>query len=200
MTDNETLQTGLNYELLVEDALRSVVRTSLGIVEKVGLPGETHFYISFSTNHPGVEINDDLRIKHPENMTIVLQHQFGDLNVGREEFSVTLFFAGKPSPMTIPFQSITSFNDPSVGFGLQFGTAGEVDNEDEHTMPDTGPTIVSEKKSASHRKSSNKQDTSVVDEPTSLPQEDVSTDQINDDAIRNSADVVSLDKFRKKPT
>ena len=114
MTDNEMLQTGLNYELLVEDALRSVVRTSLSIVEKVGLPGETHFYISFSTTHPGVEISDDLRAKHPENMTIVLQHQFGDLKVGIEEFSITLFFAGKPSPMVIPFQSIISFNDPSV--------------------------------------------------------------------------------------
>ena len=131
MTDNEMLQTGLNYELLVEDALRSVVRTSLSIVEKVGLPGETHFYISFSTTHPGVEISDDLRAKHPENMTIVLQHQFGDLNVGIEEFSIILFFAGKHSTMVIPFQSITSFNDPSVGFGLQFGKVDESCDNDE---------------------------------------------------------------------
>ena len=136
MTDNEMLQTGLNYELLVEDALRSVVRNSLSIVEKVGLPGETHFYISFSTTHPGVEISDDLRAKHPENMTIVLQHQFGDLSVGIEGFSITLFFAGKPSPMVIPFQSITSFNDPSVGFGLQFGKADETCDDDERTNSD----------------------------------------------------------------
>ena len=73
MTDNDTLQTGLNYELLVEDALRSVVRSSLRIVEKVGPPGETHFYISFLTNYTGVEIDDHLRVKHPETMTIVLQ-------------------------------------------------------------------------------------------------------------------------------
>ena len=72
MTDNDMLQTGLNYELLVEDALRSVVRSSLSIVENVGLPGETHFYIGFSTIHKGVEIDDHLRAKHPENMTIVL--------------------------------------------------------------------------------------------------------------------------------
>ena len=129
MTDNEMLQTGLNYELLVEDALRSVVRTSLGIVEKVGLPGETHFYISFSTLYSGVEIDDHLRSKHPENMTIVLQHQFADLKVNNDEFFITLFFAGKPSPMIIPFQAITNFNDPSVGFGLQFGIADEDEDD-----------------------------------------------------------------------
>ena len=165
MTDNDVLQTGLNYELLVEDALRSVVRSSLSIVQKVGLPGETHFYIGFSTIHDGVEIDDHLRAKHPENMTIVLQHQFADLIVGDDEFSVTLFFSGKPSPMIIPFEAVTSFNDPSVGFGLQFGIADEDDNDDDDISPSD-------------------------DQPT----------QSNDDASNNSADVVSLDTFRKRPT
>ena len=162
------LQTGLNYELLVEDALRSVVRSSLSIVQKVGLPGETHFYIGFSTIHKGVEIDDHLRVKHPENMTIVLQHQFADLIVSDDEFSVTLFFGGKPSPMIIPFGAVTSFNDPSVGFGLQFGIADEDDSgDDDHD--DISPSD---------------------NEPT----------QSNDDASDNSADVVSLDTFRKRPT
>ena len=159
------LQTGLNYELLVEDALRSVVRSSLSIVQKVGLPGETHFYIGFSTLHKGVEIDDHLRAKHSENMTIVLQHQFADLIVGDDEFSVTLFFGGKPSPMIIPFEAVTSFNDPSVGFGLQFGIADEDDNDDDDISTSD-------------------------DQPT----------QNNDDASGNSADVVSLDTFRKRPT
>jgi hypothetical protein len=200
MTDNEMLQTGLNYELLVEDALRSVVRTSLSIVEKVGLPGETHFYISFSTTHPGVKISDDLRTKHPENLTIVLQHQFGDLSVGSEEFSITLFFAGKPSPMVIPFQSITSFNDPSVGFGLQFGTEDEDGEEVKGAMSDAGPDIVSDKNSDPDNRYGNKQGASSVDSPTRLQQRDASTGQITDDDGHNSADVVSLDTFRKKPT
>ena len=200
MTDNEMLQTGLNYELLVEDALRSVVRTSLGIVEKVGLPGETHFYISFSTTHPGVEISDELRAKHPENMTIVLQHQFGDLSVGTEEFCITLFFAGKPSPMVIPFQSITSFNDPSVGFGLQFGAADEGDDNLEGTMSDAEPNIISDKNSAPDNQFGNKQGARAADAPTHLQQRDASTRQIPDDNGDNSADVVSLDTFRKKPT
>ena len=172
MTDNEMLQTGLNYELLVEDALRSVVRTSLSIVEKVGLPGETHFYISFSTTHPGVEISDDLRAKHPENMTIVLQHQFGDLSVGNEEFSITLFFAGKPSPMVIPFQSITSFNDPSVGFGLQFGKADESCDDDERTMSDAGPNVISDKNSDPDNQYGDKRGASAVDTPTRRQQRD----------------------------
>ena len=200
MTDNEMLQTGLNYELLVEDALRSVVRTSLSIVEKVGLPGETHFYISFSTTHPGVEISNDLRAKHPENMTIVLQHQFGDLNVGIEEFSVTLFFAGKPSPMVIPFQSITSFNDPSVGFGLQFGKADESCDDDERTMSDAGPDVMLNKNSEPDNQYGDKQGANAVDAPTRLQQRDVSTRQVTNDDGDNGADIVSLDTFRKKPT
>ena len=200
MTDNEMLQTGLNYELLVEDALRSVVRNSLSIVEKVGLLGETHFYISFSTTHPGVEISDDLRAKHPENMTIVLQHQFGDLNVGIEEFSITLFFAGKPSPMVIPFQSITSFNDPSVGFGLQFGKADESCDDDERTMSDAGPDVILNKNSEPDNQYGDKQGANAVDAPTRLQRRDVSTRQVTDDDGDNGADIVSLDTFRKKPT
>ena len=126
-------------------ALRLVLLRRLGFPEK-----RIFTWCSFSTTlHPGrgVEISfDDLRIKHPENMTIVLQHQFGDLNVGIEEFSITLFFAGKPSPMVIPFQSITSFNDPSVGFGLQFGKADEDCDDDERTMSDAGPDVILNKK------------------------------------------------------
>ena len=200
MTDNEMLQTGLNYELLVEDALRSVVRTSLSIVEKVGLPGETHFYISFSTTHPGVEISDELRAKHPENMTIVLQHQFGDLSVGIEDFSITLFFAGKPSPMVIPFQSITSFNDPSIGFGLQFGKADESCDDDERTMSDAGLDFILNKNSDPDNQYGDKQGANAVDAPTRLQQRDASTRQVTDDDGDNGADVVSLDTFRKKPT
>ena len=199
MTDNETPQTGLNYELLVENALRSVVHNSLKIVEKVGLPGETHFYISFSTTHPNVEISDELRAKHPENMTIVLQHQFGDLSVGSEDFSITLFFSGKPSPMVIPYQSITSFNDPSVGFGLQFGTADEISDEDERTISDAGPDIVTDKNTIHDNGDDNKRGAYSVDAPTRLQKRNASNKQITDDG-ESSADVVSLDTFRKKPT
>ena len=131
MTNDDNSQTGLNYEMLVEDALRSVVRSSLRIVENIGLPGETHFYISFITSYDGVELDESLRAKHPEQMTIVIQHQYADLQVSDDHFSITLFFSGKPSPMIIPFQAVTSFNDPSVGFGLQFGMLDNDDDDDD---------------------------------------------------------------------
>ena len=135
MSNDDNSQTGLNYELLVEDALRSVVRSSLRIVENIGLPGETHFYISFITGYEGVEIDEGLRAKHPDQMTIVIQHQYADLRVSEDHFCITLFFGGKPSPMIIPFQAVTSMNDPSVGFGLQFGMLDENDDEDDGTHP-----------------------------------------------------------------
>lgn len=122
---NDDQHIGVNYELLVEDALRTVVRASLSIAERAGLPGETHFYISFATTFPGVEIDAQLLADHPETITIVIQHQYEDLIVEQDKFHITLFFGGKPSPMTVPFAAVTSFNDPSVGFGLQFGLSSE---------------------------------------------------------------------------
>ena len=139
MENDDGQHVGLNYELLVEDALRSVVRGSLLIAQKAGLPGDTHFYISFKTDYPGVELADDLKIKHPDIMTIVIQHQYADLEVDDDSFSVTLFFGGKPSPMIVPFASVTGFNDPSVGFGLQFGTVDDDEDnlgDDDETFPD----------------------------------------------------------------
>ncbi len=126
MTDYTDGSNGLNYERLVENSLRLVVREALRIAHKDGLSGETHFYIAFDTRMPGVVMDDDLRSKHPDGITIVIQHQYADLAVEDEQFSITLFFGGKPSAMTVPFAAVTSFNDPSVGFGLQF----EVDEVD----------------------------------------------------------------------
>lgn len=194
MTNDDTLQTGLNYELLVEDALRSVVRSSLRIVEKVGLPGETHFYISFFTGYNGVELDDHLREKHPETMTIVLQHQFADLVVGENEFAVTLFFGGKPSPMIIPFDSVTSFNDPSVGFGLQFGMAEDDDHDDDDYEGAANGRIaerdISQKDAGSNGKNDRNNEQQSDDQPP----------RNSDDGSASSADVVSLDTFRKRPT
>lgn len=130
MDSDDGQKMGLNYELLVEDSLRMVVRAALTIVERAGLPGDTHFYISLNTQHPGVEMEKSLRDDHPDTITIVIQHQYADLIVEDDQFSITLFFGGKPSPMIVPFDSVTSFNDPSVGFVLQFGVI-EHDEGDE---------------------------------------------------------------------
>ena len=127
MDDTEP-KAAINYELLVEDALRTVVRGSLALVEHEGLPGDSHFYITFQTTADGVQMSETLKAANPKEMTIVLQHQFWDLNVSESHFSVTLSFSGVHHNLNIPFSAVTHFNDPSVGFGLQFSTADQLDS------------------------------------------------------------------------
>lgn len=111
----------IGYETLMQDALRSVVRTALQQAASTnGLPGKHHFYITFRTHGEGVIIPDHLRARYPEEMTIVLEHQFWDLEVYADRFRVILKFSGQPQPITIPLKAITRFFDPSVKFGLQF--------------------------------------------------------------------------------
>jgi uncharacterized protein len=111
---------GLRYDRMVERALRGVVREAISLAIADGLPGGHHFYITFKTAAPGVEISDHLRAKYPDEMTIVIEHQFWELAVTEEAFAVTLSFSNRPERLTIPFAAITAFADPSVKFGLQF--------------------------------------------------------------------------------
>jgi hypothetical protein len=111
----------IRYDLLVQEALRSVVRKVLGDAARNGLPGDHHFYISFKTQAPGVTIPAAMRQKYPDEMTIILQHEFWDLSVNGEGFEVSLSFSRKPERLTIPFAAITGFSDPSVPtFGFKF--------------------------------------------------------------------------------
>lgn len=110
----------IDYTALVQNALLGVIRDLLADAAANGLPGGHHFYLAFSTTHPGVEIPPYLREQHPEEMTIVLQNQFWDLQVDDEVFSVKLSFHSKPETLRIPFAALTGFLDPSVQFGLQF--------------------------------------------------------------------------------
>ena len=111
----------IGYEGLMQDALRSVVRAALQeAASPRGLPGKHHFYITFRTHAPGVIIPDHLRARYTDEMTIVLEHQFWDLEVFGDRFRVILKFSGQPQPITIPLAAITRFFDPSVKFGLQF--------------------------------------------------------------------------------
>ncbi|MBO6543544.1 MAG: hypothetical protein JJ939_03070 [Alphaproteobacteria bacterium] len=115
----------MRYDLLTQKALMAVVRDALRIAATEGLPGEHHFYISFRTEAPGVDISDRLKAQYPEEMTIVLQHQFWDLKISETGFSVGLSFDKTPEKLVIPFSALQGFFDPSVQFGLQFtGEAG----------------------------------------------------------------------------
>jgi hypothetical protein len=110
----------LGYDRMMERAIRGVVREALAVAASQGLPGAHHFYITFRTQAPGVVIPDFLLAKFPEEMTVVLEHQFWDLEVSEDAFSVTLSFGNKPARLTLPFTAINTFADPSVQFGLQF--------------------------------------------------------------------------------
>ena len=109
-----------HYDALVDDALRSVVRRVLTQVAAKGLPGSHHFYISFRSTDPGVELPEYLLAKYPEEMTIVLQHQYWDLVIGEESFEVTVSFNKQQEHIKVPFTALSAFVDPSVRFGLQF--------------------------------------------------------------------------------
>ena len=124
MSENDLTQSGINYDLLVEDSLRNVTRAALAIAEHAGLPGEAHFYITFKTDYDGVKVNPDLAKSDETELTIVLQHQYWDLSVQERFFTVTLSFSGVPETLVIPYAAITQFTDPSAGFSLQF----DVDN------------------------------------------------------------------------
>ncbi len=119
----------IDYEDLVQSALRVVVRDVLLLTEKNGLIGEHHFYISFATDYPGVVMPDYLRDEYPDEMTIVLQHEFWDLKNTQTSFDVVLCFDDKNEQITIPYEAITSFADPSVQFGLQFTPEYEIEEE-----------------------------------------------------------------------
>src|SRR5690348_18328196 len=121
----------IRYDLLTQQALRGVVRKVLGdAARKNALPGEHHFYISFDTRADNVRLSDRLRGQYPEQMTIILQHQFWDLEVDDAGFEVGLSFGGVPEKLYVPFEAIKGFFDPSVQFGLQFEEAGEIPTEE----------------------------------------------------------------------
>jgi hypothetical protein len=121
----------IRYDLLAQDALRSVVRRVLTDAAREGLPGEHHFYISFKTQHPGVRISHRLAEKYPDEITIVLQHQFWDLQVSEQGFEVGLSFGNSPEKLVVPFEAVSQFFDPSVQFGLKFEVEGEAPVEGE---------------------------------------------------------------------
>jgi hypothetical protein len=116
----------LRYDKIVERALRSVVRTALEQISDHGLPGNHSLYITFRTDHPGVAIADSLRKEYPEEMTIVLEHQFWELEASEEQFEITLSFNQVHERLSVPLEAVTAFADPSVQFGLKFEAIDEL--------------------------------------------------------------------------
>ena len=139
---------GFDYEEMVQESLRSVVRDALDVTAKEGLPGAHHFYISFKTDYPGVQLANYLRQRHPEEMTIVIQHQYEYLEVNDNGFYITLSFSESQERIYVPFHALLSFMDPYAKFGLQFTpppvmeTVGEVHQGADPLIPERMNNVV----------------------------------------------------------
>ena len=193
----------IRYDLLTQQALRAVVRRVLADVAKVGsLPGEHHFYVTFDTRAPGVRLSARMREQYPEEMTIVLQHQFWDLTVSDTQFEVALSFNGVSEKLLVPFEAIKGFFDPSVQFGLQFETQAAEGADAAETPP------VEEKAPRSRRKPAAEQEAPAAVGPAEAakaapakksPVALVAKDETPEpDKPGGGAEVVRLDRFRKK--
>ena len=166
----------IRYDVLARDALRGVLRRVLTDAAEHGLPGEHHFFITFLSTADGVKLSPRLLAQYPEEMTIILQHQFWDLVVTEDRFEVGLSFGGIPERLVVPFASIKSFLDPSVQFGLQFEPAETAAETPAAKLP-------------------------MVPVPAALPvvAQEPAADSTDEPAKANEgAEVVRLDRFRKK--
>ncbi len=187
----------MNYEQMTQLALRGVVRDAIRrVIREDGLPGAHHFYITFLTRYPGVEIDESLAKKYPEEITIVLEHQYWDLNAYAEEFEVTLKFGGVPKYLKVPYTAVSRFHDPSVGFALQFDAPPEMEAAPptlarlEPAKTDAGPVEVVKAKPKAKSKAKAKDNTPDDDGPKSGKKAA--------DKEESGEKVVSLDAFRKK--
>jgi hypothetical protein len=169
----------IGYEALTDAARRGVVREALRKIEKTGLIGSHHFYITFRTKAPGVDIPDFLNEQYPDEMTIILQHQFWGLKIDEEHFEVTLTFKKLPATLSVPFDALTAFFDPGVQFGLQFKSP-------EGTEPKTGPMQITPLPQDMKEK--------PAAEQSKIPAAKAAAEE----KPAAPAEVVSLDSFRKK--
>jgi uncharacterized protein len=177
----------IRYDLLVQDALRGVVRTVLTDAQK-GLLGDHHFYISFDTLAEGVQLSPRMREQYPAEMTIVLQHQFWDLVVTDERFEVGLAFGGITERLGVPFAAITAFSDPSVQFGLQFAQIVEGEAEDGVEKP----SAAKARPPAEHKSAP------VTAIAPAAANRDKDAPEDDPDKPSSGGEVVRLDRFRKK--
>jgi hypothetical protein len=137
-------ESGFDYGRLMQRALRGLMAEVLGQVADSGLPGAHHFFITFDTTHAGVDMPDWLRAEYPEELSIVLQHEFDDLAVAPDRFSVSLSFRDRSATIVVPFDAVTTFADPSQNFGLRFDAS-------EHADDDDGPDDPGPREPEAHR-------------------------------------------------
>jgi uncharacterized protein len=192
----------LRYDLLTQDALRGVIRSVLTEAATKGLPGEHHFFITFDTRAEGVQISPRIKASYPQEMTIVLQHQFWDLKVTEDDFEVGLAFNGIPERLHVPLKAVKAFQDPSVQFGLQFTVEPEAGAAAEPPAPAVDrrkakPAAKQDAKPELAKPEATKSETSKP-EPKAEPKRDQEDKGKKDEPAGTSGEVVRLDRFRKK--
>lgn len=174
----------IDYGNLMHAAMRGLIQKVLSDVEREGLPGEHHFFITFDTRHPDAELAPWLAERFPENMTIVMQHWYDGLDVRADGFAITLNFGDNPEPLFIPYDAIQTFVDPSVEFGLRFETQEPV--QDDEAGEEPAPESFDPREALKNLQGASARE-NVQEEEDS---------RAGDDS-RPDAEVVSLDKFRK---
>ncbi|MBI4274376.1 MAG: hypothetical protein HY659_06725 [Rhizobiales bacterium] len=193
----------IRYDMLTQTALRGVVRKVLSDAAKQGLPGEHHFYISFDTRADGAKLSPRLREQYPQEMTIILQHQFWDLAVHDDAFEVGLSFGGVAEKLVVPFDAIKGFFDPSVQFGLQFETVEDAEsepaNESSATAAAPEKSVKSKRLEPAAKKTGDAPPRSAPAANERAPKAVNAADNEPDpDSPKGGAEVVRLDRFRKK--
>lgn len=182
----------LRYDILVQNALRGVIRKVLSEIDKTGLPGNHHFFITFMTGAPGVKVSNRVREQYPDQMTIVLQHQFWELEIDETGFGIGLSFSDVPEKLYIPYAAIRGFYDPSVNFELEF----DVEQAEDSAEEDGSELIVSDTDDEKVVKSEDETTSKGGSTPKEVENEDSEAD--DPESEEASADVVSLDAFRNK--
>jgi uncharacterized protein len=182
----------IRYDLLVQEALRGTVRHVLSTVARDGLPGEHHFYISFRTHARGVRLSKRMRDRYPDEMTIVLQHQFWDLQVSELAFEVGLSFQNISEMLLVPFDAVTRFADPAVGFELQFAV------EEEKAEASPSGDLRPEMETTSRPEPARQLPLWQEERPTPKPKEIVDNATLKETAPESEPKVISIDTFRKK--
>jgi hypothetical protein len=189
----------IRYDLLTQDALRSVIRTVLADAAVKGLPGEHHFFITFDTRADGVRMSARLRASYPDEMTIVLQHQFWDLAVGDDDFDVGLAFNGIPERLHVPLKAVRAFLDPSVQFGLQFAVETDAAEGEAGVQGPVQP-VAEAKPTAKPAPAAKplKQSQKKEPKPRPVPEPAKAEDAPASGKTAATGEVVRLDRFRKK--
>lgn len=201
----------MNYDQMTQLALRGVVRDAIRrVIREDGLPGAHHFYITFLTRYPGVDIDESLAQKYKDEITIVIEHQYWDLKANADTFEVTLKFAGVPKFLSVPYTAVTRFHDPSVGFALQFDPPAEMDDgpqtiariapksSEKRPLSAVAPEPSEPKITPAKKKKATPAKPKTVASKKPKAAKKADSAETHEDKADDGSKVVSLDSFRKK--